>query len=85
MRATLTLDDDLTAALQQEAERKGASFEAAGNEALRAGLALRLAPPATRRYQVRAVSLGGVLPGVDLDKALQLADGLPVPGPELRQ
>lgn len=32
--------------------------------------------PAPRPYRLQPVSLGGVLPGVDLDKALRLAESL---------
>ncbi len=45
------------------------------NDTLRAGLAARRAP-AGRRYRVTPVSLGGVVPGVDLDRALRLAEAL---------
>ena len=45
------------------------------NETLRVGLSA----PATRRgkpYRVKPAALGDVLPGVDLDKALALADAI---------
>jgi len=46
------------------------------NETLQAGLAAGQERPRPRRYRIRAVSLGGVRRGVDLDKALPLADSL---------
>jgi len=76
MRTTLTLDDDLFTRLKEISYRTGQSFKAVVNEALRAGLAARSAPPAARRYRVEPKPLGGVQPGIDLDKALRLADAL---------
>lgn len=75
MRTTLTLEKDLALALKQEARRSGRPLKSIVNETLRAGLAARKAP-AGRHYRVSPVSLGGVLPGVDLDKALRLAEAL---------
>ncbi|HET7294398.1 MAG TPA: DUF2191 domain-containing protein [Vicinamibacteria bacterium] len=75
MRTTLTLDKDLALALRAEARRSGRPLKRVVNEALRAGLAARRTP-APRRYRLRPVSLGEVLPGVDLDKALRLAASL---------
>jgi hypothetical protein len=75
MRTTLTLETDLAAALKAQARRSGRPLKQIVNETLRAGLAARKAP-APRRYRLKAVSLGGVLPGIDLDKALRLADAL---------
>ncbi len=76
MRTALTLDDDIAAALKEAAYRTGKSCKAAVNETLRAGLAAAAAPRRRKRYRVKPVSLGGVRPGVDLDKALQFADAL---------
>jgi len=75
MRTTLTLDEDLAAALKQEVRRSGRPLKRIVNEALRAGLAARKGP-APRRYRIKPVSLGGVVAGIDLDKALRLADAL---------
>ena len=75
MRTTLTLDTDLAAALKAEVRRSGRPLKRIVNEALRAGLAAGKGPP-RRRYRLRPVSLGGVLPGVHLDQALRLADAL---------
>lgn len=75
MRTTLSLEDDLAAALKERAHRSGRPFKDVVNATLRAGLA---AQPARkpRRYRLRPSSLGGVMPGVDLDRALRLADSL---------
>jgi hypothetical protein len=75
MRTTLTLDKDLALTLRAEARRSGRPLKRIVNETLRAGLAARRRP-AARRYRVTPVHLGGVVPGVDLDKALRLAEAL---------
>ena len=75
MRTTLTLENDLALELREEAHRSGRPLKRIVNETLRAGLAARKAP-ASRRYRLNPVSLGGVAPGVDLDKALRLAEAL---------
>lgn len=72
MRTTLTLDPDVALALRKLARESQRSFKAVVNEAIRAGLA-RAQPPRRRRYRLKPQSLGGVLPGFNLDKALQLA------------
>jgi hypothetical protein len=76
MRTTLTLDDELAEALKRTAFRSGSSFKQVVNDTLRAGLAAREAPPRRKRYRVKPAHLGGPLPGIDLDKALRLADAL---------
>lgn len=75
MRTTLTLEKDVALALRAEARRSGRPLKRVVNETLRAGLAARTAPP-KRRYRLTPVSLGGVVPGIDLDKALRLAEAL---------
>jgi hypothetical protein len=75
MRTTLTLESDVARDLKEEARRSGRPLKRVVNDALRAGLAARHAKPA-RRYRLTPVSLGGVLPGIDLDKALRLAEAL---------
>ena len=76
MRTTLTIDDRLAKALKALAHRSGKPFKRVVNETLEAGLAARDAPPKARPYRVVPVSLGGVVPGVDLAKALRLADAM---------
>ena len=73
MRTTLTLDDPVARQLKDEAHRTGRSFKAVVNETLRAGLARGRATPAGRRYRLEPVSMGEVVGGHDLDRALQLA------------
>jgi len=75
MRTTLTLDDRIAKALKLLAHRSGKSFKQVVNETLQAGLAARDAPKA-KPYRLKPVSLGGVLPGMDLNKALRLAAAL---------
>ena len=76
MRTTLTIEDDLGKVLKERAFRTCRSFKAVVNEALRAGLAGGETPPGPRRYRLKPASLGGVRPGVDLDRALRLAETL---------
>ena len=76
MRTTLTIDDDLAATLRESARRSGRPFRQLLNETLRAGLQAQQTPPKAKRYRVRPKSLGGVVPGIDLNKALRLADAL---------
>ena len=75
MRTTLTLENDLARELKEEARQSGRPLKRVVNETLRAGLAARRAKP-SRRYRLTPVSLGGVASGVDLDKALRLAEAL---------
>jgi hypothetical protein len=75
VRTTLTLEKDVALALRQEARRSGRPLKRIVNETLRAGLAARRTP-AVRRYRLTPVSLGGVVPGIDLHKALRLAEDL---------
>lgn len=75
MRTTLTLDPDVAADLKRRVRRTGKPFRQVVNDAVRAGLRAQDAPP-PRPYRLTPVSLGGPLPGVNLDKALQLAAAL---------
>ncbi|MBO0850822.1 MAG: hypothetical protein J2P20_15275 [Pseudonocardia sp.] len=70
MRTTLTLDDDVAAMLHRVAKERGISFKEAVNTALRAGLTSGVPEP--RRFTVQPSHMG-VRPGINLDKALQLA------------
>ncbi len=72
----MTLDPEVAEALKAEAYRSGRSFKAVVNEAIRAGLAQRRGAPEAKRYRLEPSSLGGVVPGIDLDRALRLADAL---------
>jgi Arc/MetJ family transcription regulator len=48
MRTTVTLDEDVVAALQRAARERGTSFKAVLNDAVRRGLG---GQPAARRYR----------------------------------
>lgn len=76
MRTTLTLDDKLAKALKKVAHDSGKSFKEVVNQTVRAGLAAENAPPQPKPYRVKPTKLGGVLPGINLDKALQVAESL---------
>lgn len=76
MRTTLTLDEQIAKALKNAAHRTGKPFKQVVNETLRAGLAADAAPTKTRPYRVKTVALGGIVGGIGLEKALQLADAL---------
>jgi hypothetical protein len=74
MRTTLTIDDQIAAQLKKLAFESGKSFKAVVNETLHLGLSCRPTAERSRPYRIKPVSLGGPLPGVNLDKALLLAD-----------
>ena len=76
MRTTLTLEDRIARDLKQLAHRSGKPFKVVVNETLRAGLAAKKGGGSQNRYRLRAASVGGVLPGIDLAKALAIADTL---------
>ena len=71
----MTIDDDVAALLKERARRQDLSLRRAVNDALRAGL-LRTGSGRPRRYRLKPASLGGPLPGIDLDKALSLSGTL---------
>jgi hypothetical protein len=75
MRTTLTLDDRIAKALKALAHRSGKPFKQVVNETLQAGLTAGGAPK-PKPYRVKPASLGGVMPGFDIDKALRLAAAL---------
>lgn len=73
MRTTVTLDADVAARLKAVARARGISFKQALNSAVRAGLGgERRAVRAFKQYSQPM----GLRPGINLDKALQLAAGL---------
>lgn len=76
MRTTLTLDSAIAKQLKEIAHRSGKSFKHVVNETLREGLRRQRRGPARKGYRIRPASLGGVMPGIDLDKALAVADAL---------
>ena len=70
MRTTVTLDPDLAARLRALARERGASFKETLNSVVRRGLAETTGSPRPFRLRTQAM---GLRPGIDLDKALQLA------------
>jgi len=76
MRTTLTIDERIARDLKEIAHRSGKPFKQVVNETLHAGLDARKSARRPRRYRLEPSSLGDPLPGIDLDKALQLADSL---------
>ena len=76
MRTTLTIDDEIVKQLKSVAYHSGKSFKDTVNETLRVGLNARESKPQAKPYKLTPAALGGVMPGIDLDKALQLAAAL---------
>ena len=72
MRTTVTLDADVAARLREAARERGVSFKEALNAAVRAGLAAGREP---KPYRTPSRPLD-LRPGVNVDKALQLAGEL---------
>lgn len=70
VRTTVTLDPDLAARLRDLARQRRVTFKSAINSALRAGLDAET--DRGRAYREKPRDLG-VLSGIDLTKALQLA------------
>ena len=71
MRTTVTLDPDVEALLRRVMKRRGVSFKAALNEAIRDGLSHPAAKTA-RSFALKTYRMG-YRPEVALDKALSLA------------
>ncbi len=66
MRTTLSLDDDVAAALERLREKEKKPFKQVVNETLRRGLAQPAARHRRARFTTRAVDLGPcLLPGLD--------------------
>lgn len=74
MRTTLTIEDSLAKELKEAAHKSGKSFKEVVNEALRAGLRAKKTSSKAKLYRVKSRSMGGPNPGINLDKALRLAD-----------
>ena len=75
MRTTLTIDDALAEALKKKAHETGKPFKQIVNETLLNGLnssEQREAKP----YRQNTMKMGQVSAGINLDKALDLADEL---------
>lgn len=85
MRTTLTLDDDLSEALNRAARLSGRSFKAVVNETLRRGLAQSgCGATAMEPFVVEPQSCGW-MPGIDPLKLNQLVDGLEIESWLLKQ
>jgi hypothetical protein len=77
MRTTVTLEEDVAAALEREMRTTGKSFKRALNDALRQGLARRRQATELAPFVVRARSLG-LVPGLDysnVGELLEVAEG----------
>ena len=75
MRTTLTIDDALAEALKKKAHETGKPFKQVVNETLLNGLS-RFEQRESKPYTQSTVSMGQVSAGINLDKALDLADEL---------
>ncbi len=77
MRTTLTIDDDVAAALERIRKTRKLNFKALVNEALRQGLKEMSRPPRkVKPYKTKSVSLGRCLAGSldDISEALAIAE-----------
>jgi len=74
MRTTVTLDPDVAAKLKQTAREAGISFKEALNSTVRRGFERGEAKP--KPYRLPPPQRLEAKPGVNLDKALQLAGEL---------
>jgi hypothetical protein len=77
MRTTLSLDDDVVAALERLRKTHGASLKGLANEALRWGLKDMSARPKRRRpFRTQAVALGHLRIGsiANIAEALAIAE-----------
>lgn len=75
MRTTLTLDPDVARMIEEEVHRARRPFKQVVNDALRRGLAPRVAGRPTKPYRVRP-HVAQLLPGVDRRRLNALADEL---------
>lgn len=69
MRTTVTLDEDVIGKIRQLMRERGVGFKQIINDLLRSGLR---APDGDDPYSTPVFDLGA-RPGIDLDKALELA------------
>ena len=74
MRTTVTLDPDVERLLKDAMRERGISFKEALNQAARDGL-VRARQPRAKRFVQKTYAMGAVA-GVNLDKALSLADAM---------
>lgn len=74
MRTTVTLDEDVAAKLKRLARESDISFKEALNSSVRRGI--ERGEPTSRPYRLPPPQRLEARPGVNLDKALQLAGEL---------
>lgn len=74
MRTTVDIDAHLLKRLRDEAHRRNVPFKDLLTSVIRRGLEER--PSSRGRYRMPTHSMGQVREGINLDKALQLADEL---------
>jgi plasmid stability protein len=77
MRTTLTLDDDLAAAIERRRREHNHSLKQEVNELIRVGLLhVDKRPAAIPRFRVEPLRAGGLLIDIDdVNAALDLAEG----------
>lgn len=73
MRTTVTIDPDVERMLRRAVRERGQSFKTVLNSALRHGLSHKAKP---KRFRQPTAHMGQPAPGVNLTKALALADAL---------
>lgn len=74
MRTTISLDDGLASDVKRRAAEKGVSVSALIESLIRAGLHAEEAVQPVAPFRLITAGGGGVLPGVDLDRAARLVD-----------
>jgi len=72
MRTTITLDDDVAAAVQQIRRERGVGVSEAVNRLVRAGLTVR---SSRRPFRQRSASVGLKVDVTNVAEALELLDG----------
>ena len=77
MRTTITLDDDVTAAIERRRRERDRSLKQEVNELIRAGLIyVEQEPRQAPRFRVKPLDSGGLLiPIDDVEAALEIAEG----------
>ena len=77
MRTTVTLEDDVVAALNRMEKQEGLSAKEAINVAVREFVARRARKPPQTKFRTKTVDLGKCLVGSldDVSEALALAEG----------
>lgn len=74
MRTTITLDPDVEQLLKSAIRERDITFKEAVNGAIRAGL--KGVPVKRRRFRQQTFPMGPAAPGLNWDKALQIASQL---------